>query len=47
MKEAKVTVNERTTVIIARNSRGEIGIVSMVDAEVLGPAESVGTGGTE
>ena len=40
-------VNERTAVIIARKSRGEIGIVSMIDAELLSRAESVGTGGTE
>ena len=47
MKEVEVAVNECTAVIIAKKSQGEIGIVSMGDAEVLGPAESVGTGGTK
>ena len=47
MKEAEVATNERTAVIMARKSRGEIGIVSMGDAEVLGPVESAGTGDIE
>ena len=47
MKEAEVAANERTPVIIVRKSRGEIEIVSMGDAEVLGPAESAGAGGTK
>ena len=47
MKEAEVAANERTAVIIARKSRGEIGIVSMGDVEVLGPVESTGTKGTK
>ena len=47
VKEAEVTANERTAVIITRKPRGEIGIVSMGDAEVLGPSESARAGGTE
>ena len=42
MKEAEEAANERTAVIIDRKSRGERGIVSMGDAEVLGPTESIG-----
>ena len=47
VKDVEVAVNKRTIVIIAKKSQGEIGIVSTGDAEVLGPVESVGTGGTE
>ena len=47
MKEAEVAANERTTIIIAKKSQGEIEIVSKRNAEVLGPVESIGTGGTE
>ena len=47
VKEAEVVANERTIVIIARKSQGEIGIVSMGDAEVLGPVGSTVIGGTE
>ena len=45
-KEANVAVKVRTEVIMARKSRGEMGIVSIDVAEVLGPDESTGTGGT-
>ena len=47
MKEAEVAANECVAIIIARKSRGEIGIVPIGDAEVLGLEKSVGTGGTE
>ena len=45
-KEADVAAKVRTAVIMARKSRGEMGIVSIGDAEVLGPTESTGTRGT-
>ena len=44
MKEAEVAANECTVVIIARKLGGEIKIVSIGDAKVLG---SAGTGGTK
>ena len=45
-KEADVVAKVRTEVIMARKSWGEIGIVSIGVAEVLGPIESIGIGGT-
>ena len=45
-KDVEVATKVRTTVIMARKSRGEIGITSMGDVEVLDPAESKETGGT-
>ena len=45
-KEADVAAKVRTVVIMARKSRGEIGIVSIGDVAILGPTKSIGTGGT-
>ena len=45
-KDDEVATNVRTTVIMARKSRGEIGIDFMGDAKVLGPAKSTESGGT-
>ena len=45
-KEADVAAKVRIEVIMARKSWGEMGIVSISVAEVLGPAKSTGTGGT-
>ena len=44
-KEADVAAKVRTAVIMAKKSRGEMGIVSIGVVEVLGPGESTGTGG--
>ena len=38
-KEADIAAKLRTEVIMARKSRGEMGIVSIGSIEVLGPAE--------
>ena len=43
-KEVDVAVKVWTKVIMARKAWGEMGIVSIGAAEVLGPAESIGTG---
>ena len=45
-KEEDVVEKVRTAVIMARKSRGEMEIVSIDVVEVLGPTESIGTGGT-
>ena len=46
-KEADVAEKLRTTFIIARKSRGDIKICWSGGADVLGPAEFEGAGGTE
>ena len=44
-KDAEVAAKVRNASMMARKSRGDIGMDSMGGAEVLGPAESEGTGG--
>ena len=46
-KEENVLAKVRTAVIMTRKSRGEMGMVSIGIAEVLGLAKSIGTGGIE
>ena len=45
-KDAEVAAKVRTTAMMARKSRGDIGIDSKGGTEVLGLAEFIGTGGT-
>ena len=45
-KEVDVVAKVGTEIIMARKSRGEMGIVSIGVAEVLSPAESTWTRGT-
>ena len=45
-KDVEVDAKVRTTAMMARKSRGDIGIYSKGGTEVLGSAEFIGTRGT-